>query len=356
LEAITLKRLIILSLSVLVLLILIPGCITIQVPAATTTPPVIGTFTNLPSSTNPGGTATLMWNVTGANSVSIDQGIGQVDMAGVKAISPALSTVYTMSATNSYGTVTRTATATVSSPVIAQPAIMEFSSNLNSDGTSTLLWNVSGASVVSIDQNVGQVNVAGTRIVSPSVSTVYTLSATNSAGTITKSAVVNMQIATPVIAQFSSYVNNDGTSTLVWAVNGANSVYIDQGIGQVNSSGTRIVSPAAYTMYNLTATNSAGSVSRSAATTSTSGTPVIMEFSSNLNSDGTSTLLWNVTGANIVSINQNIGQVNVAGITIVSPPSSTTYTLTATNSYGTVTRSVTSTTVRAGDTGTPWVQ
>jgi hypothetical protein len=52
------------------------------------------------------GTTTLIWNVTGANSVSIDQGIGQVDVAGSRVISPALSTVYTLGATNSNGTVT----------------------------------------------------------------------------------------------------------------------------------------------------------------------------------------------------------------------------------------------------------
>jgi hypothetical protein len=57
----------------------------------------------------------LAWSVTGAYSVSIDQGIGLVGAAGVRAISPAASTVYTLTATNSTGTVTRTAVTTVSS-------------------------------------------------------------------------------------------------------------------------------------------------------------------------------------------------------------------------------------------------
>jgi hypothetical protein len=48
-----------------------------------------------------------VWNVTGANSVSIDQGIGQVDFTGTRVVSPTTSTVYTISATNSAGTVTR---------------------------------------------------------------------------------------------------------------------------------------------------------------------------------------------------------------------------------------------------------
>ena len=102
------KRLIILSLSLATLLFLIPGCITVQ-----STAPVIGTFTSGPSTINPGGTTNLVWNVTGANSVSIDHGIGLVNAWGSMAISPAASTIYTISATNSAGTVTRSAVTTV---------------------------------------------------------------------------------------------------------------------------------------------------------------------------------------------------------------------------------------------------
>ena len=57
-------------------------------------------FSSTPSTINSGGTSTLLWNVTGANSVSIDQGIGLVDVAGTRVVSPAASTVYTISATN----------------------------------------------------------------------------------------------------------------------------------------------------------------------------------------------------------------------------------------------------------------
>ncbi len=110
------KRFVFLSLSLL-LLVLIPGCITVQPQASNPflpigTPPVIGDFSNNPSAINSGGTSTLSWNVTGANSVSIDQGIGRVDVAGTRVVSPTASTVYTISATNSTGTVTRSATTT----------------------------------------------------------------------------------------------------------------------------------------------------------------------------------------------------------------------------------------------------
>jgi hypothetical protein len=118
-----LKRLIFVSLLVSLLLILIPGCVTFQIPQSSITPPtgtapVIGIFT---STQNSGGKSTLLWNVTGANSVSIDNGIGQVDAAGVRAISPASYTVYTLSATNSAGTVTRSTVTAANSVPIPSP-------------------------------------------------------------------------------------------------------------------------------------------------------------------------------------------------------------------------------------------
>jgi hypothetical protein len=198
-----LKRFVFLSLSLL-LLILIPSCVIIQPPATSTTPQVgtlavIGTFSSNPATVNSGGTSNLLWNVTGATSVSIDQGIGQVDVAGTKVVSPPTTTVYTISATNSAGTVTRSATIMVNSapPAGMPPVIGTFSSNLNSDNTSTLSWNVTGADLVSIDQGIGIVNAAGTKVISPATSAIYTLTATyakgntsNDIGTVTRSVTV----------------------------------------------------------------------------------------------------------------------------------------------------------------------
>jgi len=111
-----LKRFVFLSLSLLLLLFLVPGCFTLPATAPSTIPPpVIIEFSNNPSTINSGGTSTLLWNVTGATSVSIDQGIGQVNVAGIRVVSPATSTVYTISATNSSGTVTRAVVTTVNS-------------------------------------------------------------------------------------------------------------------------------------------------------------------------------------------------------------------------------------------------
>ena len=105
------KKFIFLSLSVALLLILIPGCTTDRSQATPATPSV--TFASNPSAINPGAPSNLQWNVTGATSVSIDQGIGVVGASGTKVVSPSTSTTYTMTATNSAGTVTRSAVVTV---------------------------------------------------------------------------------------------------------------------------------------------------------------------------------------------------------------------------------------------------
>ena len=173
------KKTAFLSLSLLLLLVFIPGCITFQLPPSAPTPPVgtppvIIAFSNNPSTINAGDTSTLIWNVTGANSVSIDQDIGQVAVAGTRVVSPAKSTVYTISATNSAGTVIRSsAIILVSAPTplptspqttASNPVIRFTASHLG--GTSWQLnWNVSNATQIVIQPDIGTVNPTGSAVV-----------------------------------------------------------------------------------------------------------------------------------------------------------------------------------------------
>jgi PKD repeat protein len=97
------------------LLITITGCVNIAPPPAAqpATPPVVVTFSANPTEIKTGGSATLLWNVTGATSVTIDQGIGNVTVADTKTVSPTKTTTYTLTATNSAGTKTESVTLTV---------------------------------------------------------------------------------------------------------------------------------------------------------------------------------------------------------------------------------------------------
>ena len=71
--------------------------------------PDIVNFSISPTQISEGGSATLIWNVTGATSIDIDNGIGQVKAAGIKAVSPSTTTVYTLNAKNAASSVTKSA-------------------------------------------------------------------------------------------------------------------------------------------------------------------------------------------------------------------------------------------------------
>ncbi|MBM4445773.1 MAG: hypothetical protein FJ023_00230 [Chloroflexi bacterium] len=77
-------------------------------------------------------------------------------------------------------------------------------------GPSTLSWSVSGAATVSIDQAIGNVALSGTRAVSPTKTTTYTLTATNVVGTVTATAQVVIAELLPSNVILYSIAAEDG--------------------------------------------------------------------------------------------------------------------------------------------------
>jgi len=70
--------------------------------------PVILSFTANPSEISYGESSTLSWSVSNATSAEIDQGIGTVPLSGSKEVNPKETTSYTLTATNSDGSTTKT--------------------------------------------------------------------------------------------------------------------------------------------------------------------------------------------------------------------------------------------------------
>ena len=121
------------------------------------------------------------------------------------------------------------------------------------------------------------------------------------------------------------------SANLVWSVNGAETVIIEPGIGQVASTGSYQVSPQEQVSYTLTASNRSSSISKSVTLNVTTNITII-GFSANPSSVSmgeSSNINWNVSGATNVSITPDIGQVALSGNRSVSPSDTTTYTLTA---------------------------
>ena len=135
--------------------------------------------------------------------------------------------------------------------------------NIISGSSSTLSWDVSRATAVHIDKGIGYVSASGARVVSPSTTAVYTLTASNEAGNITASAqvVVGAMAALPVIHYFNATppVIATGARTLLsWSVSNATQITITPGIGPVEAAGSINISPTMTTSYTLTATNPLG--------------------------------------------------------------------------------------------------
>jgi len=77
-------------------------------------PPIINVFSANPPTINQGGSSTLNWNVSNATTVNITPGVvGPVASSDSTSVSPAVTTDYILTATNSAGSVTATATVNV---------------------------------------------------------------------------------------------------------------------------------------------------------------------------------------------------------------------------------------------------
>jgi len=99
------RKEILISILILAMLALINGC------APST--PVVKTFFANPSVIVQGESSTLIWEVSGATSVTIVPGIGSVGSSGNFVVSPTETTTYTLTATNAAGSVTATVKVTV---------------------------------------------------------------------------------------------------------------------------------------------------------------------------------------------------------------------------------------------------
>ncbi len=139
-------------------------------------------LTATPATIGPGQSATLSWNtnIASGTTLSIDQGINGVNgPSGSVTVSPAATTTYTITATN--GAAAATAQATVNAPLsvtlTASPA------NITPGQQATLSWNSRGATALSIDNGIQTVQgPSGSQAVSPSQTTTYTITATDSGG------------------------------------------------------------------------------------------------------------------------------------------------------------------------------
>ena len=108
-------------------------------------PPVILAFDATPAQITAGESTTLRWVVKEPDSVSIDQGIGDVAAVGNRQLSPAATIAYTLTATNSAGTVSKSVVVTVSTapppaPDSTAPVITNVSASSETETSAVVTW------------------------------------------------------------------------------------------------------------------------------------------------------------------------------------------------------------------------
>ena len=148
--------------------------------------PAVVLFTAAPGTITTGGATILSWDVTDASSISITPGIGPVGyLNGSVSVTPTATTDYVLTAANGEGVVTATAEVGVFQTA-GLPVINHFTATPPTIlvGSSTLSWDVSNVTAISITPGVGNVGSTGSSPVTPASTTIYTMTASNPAGAV----------------------------------------------------------------------------------------------------------------------------------------------------------------------------
>ncbi len=271
----------------------------------------ISNFAASPELVEPGDSSVLSWKVSGADNITIEPGIGTVSSNGSLSISPSETTTYKLIAAGDGEEKVALCKVTVNEGSqkerLKEPLLISsFDASpdfINSGESAVLNWHVYGVSNVSIEPDIGIGKPAGTANVSPSKTTTYKLTASNGDKEDVAYCTITVKENSTSPEDSLTSVKENQTST-----EGQTSVEEDQA-----STGDD--------------------------QTSQGSLPSIGSFNANqdiVEKGESSTLTWSVTGATKVSIEPGIGTVSLTGSQLIFPEKNTTYTLTATNEFGSV--------------------
>jgi len=154
-------------------------------------------FTATPDVVQKGQSVTLTWQVTNANSVSIE-GIGDVPASGTRKVKPTENTVYTLTAVGEGGTQKATADVEIAAGPLPVILFTASSESVQIGQAVTLKWQVTNATEVNISGGIGKVQLKGSKQLKPTETTNYTLTAVGEGGTQTETVSVEVTAA-PVI-------------------------------------------------------------------------------------------------------------------------------------------------------------
>jgi hypothetical protein len=188
--------------------------VSIGMEAAPLPDPVIISFVATPSTIDRGALSNLSWATAYGDTVTLS-GVGEVGADGHLVISPATTTEYTLTVTNTVGTVSQSVTITVIQPPPIPAPVVNFFTAIPADilegEFTTLSWSTTYAETVSIT-GLGQVNGSGSLVLAPTETTTYTITAVNENGTASADVTVTV---TPLEPPNTAPVAEAGTDVSV---------------------------------------------------------------------------------------------------------------------------------------------
>lgn len=308
--------------------------------------PVVLSFTAEPTKICNGQSINLSWEVDDADNISIEPDLFIVETRGSKNIFPKNNTTYKLTAKNANGNITADLNVTVND-CIAIEKFLAKPQQVCKGSNATIQWMVVGATKVTIDNDIGEVNSTGSIEITGNENTTYNLTAIN--GTLISNA--NLTLAVDLRCPSIEYFDVDrpdiikgSNASLSWNITNAENVSIDNGIGEVGLSGSKMISPDSSVIYKINATNGTNFITSEKIVNVSTKFPEILDFTARPSTvvRGTGSILsWNVTDADYVSIDHNIGEVAGNSSKEVIGEEDTTYILTAGNASGNVTEMAT---------------
>ena len=306
-------------------------------------PPTV-TFTVDNATLTQGDTAILSWMTENATSCTIDNGIGSVDLNGSVEVTPSEAITYTITVTGPLSSVTAEVAILVYNP----PAVTFAVDNqtIQKGESATLTWTTSYANYVTIDNEIGEVGLNSFKIIAPSQTTTYTITAFQGEDSVTAQITITVIDlgGSPAVAFTAdkTTIKKGDSVTLTWTGSNADSATIDNEIGAVELSGSVSVNPYATTTYTIIVSaggeGNGGSASAQVTITVRDLPQIALTVSeTEINQGDSVTLSWNVQYVNKVFINNGIGEVDSSGSLELTPDYTTTWYLTATSARSSIT-------------------
>ncbi len=310
--------------------------------------PISVDLTATPSSVLLGTATNLSWTSSVATTCIATGGwAGTKTTTGNELQVPNADTTYSLTCGNGLSSSTDSVTVLVVMPPPPSVDLSASSESILAGATSTLTWTSTGSSACSASLGWSGIKaLSGTEVVLPGSTTTYSITCGNGTATSSDSVTILVTEPPPIpivdLTVSPEVIYAHETATLTWNSSHARTCDASNGwTGSQAQSGTLLVQPSTTTTYTLSCGNGT-STSTDTVTLTVTPTPVVTvsltATNDSIETGENATLVWTSTNAMTCSASMGwTGEKNLAGSEMVTPATTTTYTLTCGNGLSTST-------------------